>query len=146
LPHLLLLLLPLLLLLLLLPLPLVLLLLLLHLLRRFTIPSCSSSFLCSTAQADLLVQSLCAVIFSYDPVGLGIPYASAVGPDKKESVVDLAVQVRCCASASARACNMKSDSISRHDNTNVMVILMRVVVLVISRVTVLILVIVIPSH
>ena len=55
--------------------------------------SSSSSFLRSAAQADLLVQSLCAVIFSYDPVGMGIPYASSVGPDKKESVVDLAVQV-----------------------------------------------------
>ena len=46
----------------------------------------------SQAQASLLLQSLMAVIFAYDPVGMGIPYASAVGPDKKESVVDLAVQ------------------------------------------------------
>jgi len=44
------------------------------------------------AQAELLLQSLCAVIFSYDPLGMGIPYASAMGPDKKESVVDLSVQ------------------------------------------------------
>ena len=46
----------------------------------------------NAAQAQLLVQSLCAVIFSYDPVGMGIPYASALGPDRKETVVDLAVQ------------------------------------------------------
>eukprot|EP00802_Teleaulax_amphioxeia_P007698 Tamp_07705.p1 GENE.Tamp_07705~~Tamp_07705.p1 ORF type:complete len:632 (+),score=163.56 Tamp_07705:441-2336(+) len=44
-------------------------------------------------QAQLLLQSLCAVIFSYDPVGMGIPYASALGPDRKESVVDLSVQI-----------------------------------------------------
>jgi hypothetical protein len=47
----------------------------------------------SPAQAQLLLQSLCAVIFQYDPVGMGIPYASAMGPDRKESVVDLAVQI-----------------------------------------------------
>ena len=46
----------------------------------------------SPEQARLLLQSFMAVIFSYDPVGYGIPYASAVGPDKKESVADLAVQ------------------------------------------------------
>jgi hypothetical protein len=43
-------------------------------------------------RAALLLQSLCAVIFSYDPVGVGVPYASQVMVDTREVAVDMAVQ------------------------------------------------------
>ena len=45
-------------------------------------------------RAALLLQSLCAVIFSCDPVGVGVPYASQVMVDTREVAVDIGARVK----------------------------------------------------
>lgn len=39
-----------------------------------------------------IVRSMTATIFSYDPVGMGIPYSSTVGVDSQEALVDTTLQ------------------------------------------------------